>query len=50
MPRHPTKGWRNGNDPLKEARGENLPYWFVAGYGVEQTLPQPGLDNLSKRP
>ena len=30
-------------DPLKIARGENFPHWFVAGYGVERSLPQPQL-------
>jgi hypothetical protein len=28
-------------DPLKEARGKGLPYWFVAGYGTARTLPLP---------
>ena len=30
-----------GFDPLRTARGENLPHWFVAGYGVERSLPTP---------
>ncbi|NMO14961.1 AAA family ATPase [Pyxidicoccus fallax] len=29
-------------DPLREARREQLPYWFVAGYGVDRSLPPPG--------
>lgn len=28
-------------DPLREARRENLPHWFVAGYGVGRSLPLP---------
>lgn len=28
-------------DPLADARGRNLPHWFVAGYGVGRTLPAP---------
>jgi hypothetical protein len=28
-------------DPLREARGKNLPHWFVAGYGVQRLLPVP---------
>ncbi len=31
----------NGVDPLREARGEGLPHWFVAGYGVHRSLPVP---------
>lgn len=27
--------------PLSEARGRNLPHWFVAAYGVSRTLPVP---------
>jgi hypothetical protein len=30
-----------GPDPLKEARGKGLPYWFVAGYGTARSLPLP---------
>jgi hypothetical protein len=29
-------------DPLLEARREQLPNWFVAGYGVDRSLPAPG--------
>lgn len=29
-------------DPLREARREQLPYWFIAGYGVDRSLPPPG--------
>jgi len=28
-------------DPLREARGKGLPYWFVAGYGTARSLPLP---------
>jgi hypothetical protein len=28
-------------DPLKEARGMGLPFWFVAGYGTARSLPLP---------
>ncbi len=28
-------------DPLGDARGQNLPDWFIAGYGVVRTLPAP---------
>ena len=28
-------------DPLREARRDNLPHWFVAGYGVGRSLPLP---------
>jgi predicted ATPase len=28
-------------DPLGDARGRNLPDWFIAGYGVGRTLPAP---------
>lgn len=28
-------------DPLSDARGRNLPDWFVAAYGVSRTLPVP---------
>lgn len=28
-------------DPLKEARGKSLPFWFVGGYGTSRTLPLP---------
>jgi hypothetical protein len=31
------------SDPLREARGLNLPHWFAAGYGVQRTLPIPQL-------
>jgi hypothetical protein len=30
-------GAENG-DPLREARAQSLPYWFVAGYGVQRML------------
>jgi AAA domain, putative AbiEii toxin, Type IV TA system len=30
-----------GPDPLKEARGKGLPFWFVAGYGTARSLPLP---------
>jgi hypothetical protein len=41
----PLGKWRDenlshGEDPLQVARGRNLPHWFVAGYGVERSLPQ----------
>jgi hypothetical protein len=28
-------------DPLREARGKGLAYWFVAGYGTVRSLPLP---------
>jgi hypothetical protein len=28
-------------DPLGDARGRNLPDWFIAGYGIARTLPAP---------
>ena len=28
-------------DPLQVVRGEGSPHWFVAGYGVERSLPVP---------
>ena len=31
----------SGVDPIREARGKNLPHWFVAGYGVNRLLPVP---------
>ena len=31
----------SGPDPLKEARGMGLPFWFVAGYGTARSLPLP---------
>jgi hypothetical protein len=30
-------------DPLVAAREEDLPYWFVAGYGVQRDLPEDAL-------
>ena len=29
-------------DPVADARSGDLRHWFVAGYGVSRTLPQPG--------
>lgn len=31
----------NCADPVTEARGRNLPLWFVAGYGTSRMLPRP---------
>lgn len=34
-------GAPTAEDPLKQARLFALPHWFVAGYGVERSLPMP---------
>lgn len=31
----------SGADPVEEARALGLPHWFVAGYGVRRSLPNP---------
>ncbi|MEZ4398970.1 MAG: AAA family ATPase [Kofleriaceae bacterium] len=31
-----------GEDPLAQVRSENLPHWFVAGYGVARAIPDAG--------
>ena len=36
-------------DPLKEARGTGLPFWFVAGYGTARSLPLPFSTDASDR-
>jgi hypothetical protein len=35
-------------DPLGDARGRNLPHWFIAGYGVGRTLPVPASITLDE--
>ena len=37
-------------DPLKSARLHNYPFWFVAGYGVDRSLPLPKFQNSSFEP
>lgn len=37
------KSGRTTFDPLDEARADNRPLWFVAGYGVGRFLPDPSL-------
>ena len=37
-------------DPLREARGRGLPYWFVAGYGTARSLPIPFSTESIKSP
>lgn len=38
-------------DPLAQVRSQNLPHWFVAGYGVARAIPdagtQPRLDQIA---
>jgi hypothetical protein len=34
-------GIEGGPDPLREVRAQGLPWWFVAGYGVDRRLPRP---------
>lgn len=36
------EGMDTTGDPVAEARSGDLRHWFVAGYGVSRTLPQPG--------
>jgi hypothetical protein len=31
-----------GSDPVADARTSDLRHWFIAGYGVTRSLPQPG--------
>lgn len=39
----PKSGRATSFDPLDEARADNRPLWFVAGYGVGRFLPDPSL-------
>jgi len=34
---------KNGENPIDTARAQNLPLWFVAGYGVARVLPDASL-------
>jgi hypothetical protein len=38
-------GAQDVSDPLRVARAESLPHWFVAGYGVQRLLPVPQLSS-----